>query len=109
MAGTWTAVVAGFGGMRCDATGLRFAPRLPPALSRLSFGLKWQGRQLRVTISPEEAEYQLVSGPPMRLRHHGEPVALAEDPVTRAIPAPDYVEPVEQPYGRAPRARHPGS
>ena len=23
MAGTWTAVVAGFGGMRCDATGLR--------------------------------------------------------------------------------------
>jgi hypothetical protein len=29
--------------------------------------------------------------------------------VTRAIPAPDYVEPVEQPFGRAPRARHPGS
>jgi alpha,alpha-trehalose phosphorylase len=109
MAGTWTAVVVGFGGMRCDATGLRFAPRLPPALSRLSFGLKWQDRQLRVTISPEEAQYELVSGPPMRLRHFGEPVALAEDPVTRAIPAPDYVEPVEQPFGRAPRARHPGS
>ena len=45
----------------------------------------------------------------MRLRHFGEPVALAEDAVTRAIPAPDYVEPVEQPFGRAPRARHPGS
>jgi alpha,alpha-trehalose phosphorylase len=109
MAGTWTAVVAGFGGMRCDATGLRFAPRLPPALSRLAFGLKWQGRQIRVTITADEAEYQLVSGPPMRLRHHGEPVALAEDAEIRPIPAPDYVEPVEQPFGRAPRARHPGS
>ncbi len=108
MAGTWNAVVAGFGGIRCDSNGLRFAPRLPPALSRLAFGLKWQGRQLRVTIGADEAEYQLVSGPPMRLRHHGEPVALAEDPETRPIPAPDYVEPVEQPFGRAPRARHPG-
>jgi alpha,alpha-trehalose phosphorylase len=108
MAGTWTAVVAGFGGMRCDSNGLRFAPRLPPALSRLSFGLIWQGRHLRIAITPEEAEYQLVSGPPMRLRHHGEPVALAEDPVRRPIPVPDYVEPVEQPFGRAPRARHPG-
>ena len=38
MAGTWTAVVVGFGGMRCDSTGLRFAPRLPPALSRLRSG-----------------------------------------------------------------------
>ena len=109
MAGTWTAVVVGFGGMRCDSTGLRFAPRLPPALSRLSFGLKWQGRQIRVTITPEEVEYQLVSGPPMRLRHHGEPVALAGEPETRPIPPPDYVEPVEQPHGREPRARHPGS
>ncbi len=98
------------GSAACAATrpGSGSRPRLPPALSRLSFGLLWQGRQLRITITPDEAEYQLVSGPPMRLRHHGEPVALAEDPVIRPIPAPDYVEPVEQPYGRAPRARHPG-
>ena len=50
----------------------------------------------------EEAEYGLVGGPPMRLRHFGEQVALADAPAVRAIPAPDYVEPVEQPYGRAP-------
>jgi alpha,alpha-trehalose phosphorylase len=108
MAGTWTAVVVGFGGMQCDSAGLRFFPRLPPALSRISFGLLWQGRQLRVQITPDEAEYQLVSGPPMRLRHHGEPVALAGDPVTLPVPTPEFVEPVEQPYGRTPRARHPG-
>jgi len=108
MAGTWTAVVSGFGGMQCDAAGLRFAPRLPPALSRIAFGLMWQGRRLRVQITAEEAEYQLVSGPPMRLRHHGEPIALATDPVTLPVPPAPFVEPVEQPFGRAPRARHPG-
>ncbi len=109
MAGTWTAVVSGFGGMQCDTSGLRFAPRLPPALSRVSFGLLWQGRQLRVEMRPDEAEYTLVSGPPMRLRHHDEPVALADRPVTLPIPAAEPVEPVEQPFGRAPRSRHPGS
>jgi alpha,alpha-trehalose phosphorylase len=108
MAGTWTAVVTGFGGMQCDAGGLRFAPRLPPALSRISFGLKWQGRRLRVEMRPDEAEYTLVDGPPMRLRHHEEPVALADRPVTLPIPAGEPVEPVEQPFGRAPRSRHPG-
>ncbi|MDT7552948.1 MAG: alpha,alpha-trehalose phosphorylase [Pseudonocardiales bacterium] len=108
MAGTWTAVVTGFGGMRCDSDGLRFFPRLPPALSRISFGLNWHGRQLRVEIRAEEAEYKLVSGPPMRLQHHGESLALADAPVVRPISVAESVEPVEQPYGRAPRARHPG-
>jgi alpha,alpha-trehalose phosphorylase len=108
MAGTWTAVVSGFGGMRCDHNGLQFSPRLPPALSRISFGLRWQGRSLRVEIRPEEAEYRLVAGPPLRLRHHGQQLALADDPQVREIPAAEHVEPVEQPHGRAPRARHPG-
>jgi alpha,alpha-trehalose phosphorylase len=108
MAGTWNAVVAGFGGMEFDSTGLSFAPQLPPALSKISFGLGWQGRQLRVTITTDTAEYRLISGPPMRLRHHGEQLALAADPVSRPVPAPPFVDPVEQPYGRAPQARHPG-
>jgi alpha,alpha-trehalose phosphorylase len=95
--------------MRMDESGIGFAPRLPPALTRISFGLRWQGRQLRVEIRPEEAEYRLVSGPPMRLRHHGEAIALDEEPQVLPIPALEPVEPVEQPYGRGPRARHPGS
>jgi alpha,alpha-trehalose phosphorylase len=95
--------------MLFDTSGLSFAPRLPPALSKISFGLGWQGRQLRVTITADSAEYALVSGPPMRLRHHGEALALADAPVTKPLPEPPVVEPVEQPYGRAPQARHPGS
>jgi alpha,alpha-trehalose phosphorylase len=111
MAGTWTAVVAGFGGMRMDESGIGFAPRLPAALARISFGLRWQGRQLRVEIRPGEAEYRLVSGPPMRLHHHGQAIALdlADEPQTLPIPVLDPAEPVEQPYGRAPRSRQSGS
>lgn len=109
MAGTWTAIVNGFGGMVCDAGGLRFAPRLPAALSRISFGLIWQGRQLRVEITPQETTYHPVSGAPMRLTHHGESVALADKPVTMANPPVEAAEPVEQPHGRAPLPRHPGS
>jgi alpha,alpha-trehalose phosphorylase len=108
MAGTWIAVVSGFGGMQCDATGLRFAPRLPPALSRIAFGMRWQGRVLRVQIRSDEAEYRLVDGPPMRLTHHGEALALAGEPVVAPVPEAPRVEPVEQPFGRAPAARHPG-
>jgi alpha,alpha-trehalose phosphorylase len=45
----------------------------------------------------------------MRLRHHGEPLALADAVVKRPLPEPPHVDPVEQPHGRAPQARHPGS
>ena len=33
MAGTWTAVAIGFGGMQCDSDGLRFAPVVATALT----------------------------------------------------------------------------
>jgi alpha,alpha-trehalose phosphorylase len=108
MAGSWAAITTGLGGMVCDATGLAFAPVLPSELSRVSFGLRYQGRHIRVTITQEDAEYRLVSGPPMRLRHYDEPIALAEEPQVRKLPAPPFVDPVEQPYGRAPRQRHHG-
>jgi len=109
MAGTWMAMVNGFGGMICDSTGLRFAPRLPPALTHLSFGMRWHGRRLRIDVTRDEAEYTLVDGLPMRLRHHGEALALADAPVRRPIPPLEPVEPVEQPFTRAPKARHRGS
>jgi alpha,alpha-trehalose phosphorylase len=109
MAGTWMAMVAGFGGMVCDSDGLRFAPRLPPALTHVTFGMRWHGRRLRVHITREEVEYRLVDGLPMRLRHHGEPVALADAAVVLPIPVAEPVESVEQPAGRAPKSRHPGT
>src|SRR2546421_4115632 len=37
LAGAWTALVAGFGGMRLENSSLCFSPRLPDALRRLAF------------------------------------------------------------------------
>jgi alpha,alpha-trehalose phosphorylase len=45
----------------------------------------------------------------MRLGHHGEAIALDGEPQVVPIPAFDPPEPVEQPYGRAPRPRLPGN
>src|SRR5205809_6801356 len=47
LAGTWLALVAGFGGMRIEQGSLCFAPRLPDALTRLAFRLLFRGCLLR--------------------------------------------------------------
>lgn len=106
LAGTWTALVAGFGGLRHDGDGLSFAPWLPERLSRLAFNLQLLGRRLRVEIGPEKATYTLLSGPPMTIRHHGTPVTVRTDtPVLRTVPQPPQRPAPEQPPHRSPHRR----
>lgn len=103
LAGTWMALVAGFGGMRRDGGGLRFAPRLPERLRRLAFNLQFRDRRLRVEINADKATYTLLAGPPLTFDHHGEPVTVGtDDPAVRAIPrAPSRPVPAQPPH-RAP-------
>ncbi|MDQ3762426.1 MAG: family 65 glycosyl hydrolase [Actinomycetota bacterium] len=107
LAGAWSALVAGFGGLRhLNDGGLAFAPRLPEALTRITFRLRWCGRRLRVEITPGQAEYQLLEGAGLRLTHHAEPITLAMDsPVVAPIPLPPSTDLVVQPVGREPLAR----
>jgi alpha,alpha-trehalose phosphorylase len=106
LAGAWNGVVAGFGGLRQLSTGLALAPRLPGALTRVAFRLRWQGRCLLVEITPEHATYRLLYGDDLELRHHGEVITVVSTaPTTHPIPAPAAVQPVEQPPGREPLAR----
>ncbi|WP_329416057.1 family 65 glycosyl hydrolase [Streptomyces sp. NBC_00704] len=106
LAGTWTALVAGFGGLRRDAEGLRFAPRLPQRLSRLAFSVQFLGRRLHVEIGPDKATYTLLSGPPLTLHHHGEPLRVNGDgPVVRALPPVPVRTTPRQPLHRAPHTR----
>ncbi|PZT71224.1 family 65 glycosyl hydrolase [Streptomyces sp. SW4] len=79
LAGTWMALVAGFGGTRRDGDTLRFAPRLPEKFSRLAFRLQFRGRCVRVEIGAGSATYTLLSGSPLTIRHHGAEVALDGD------------------------------
>src|SRR5437667_2639438 len=106
LAGAWTALVAGFGGMRLQNGSLCFAPRLPDALGRLAFHIVFRGCRLRVEVRAKEATYRLLDGSPLVVRHYGEEVLL---PVDGAVSLP--IPPVQagprptQPPGRAPAAR----
>ncbi|MEV6177170.1 glycoside hydrolase family 65 protein [Streptomyces sp. NPDC052016] len=106
LAGTWTALVAGFGGLRRDGGTLCFAPRLPERFSRLAFSLQLLGRRLHVEVGPDKATYTLLSGPALTIGHHGTPVHLnGEGPAVRDIPpAPERPAP-EQPPHRRPHTR----
>lgn len=107
LAGTWMALVAGFGGMRhCEGT-LDFSPKLPAEkLARLAFTVQWLGRSLRVEITETSAVYTMVRGAPLEIRHYGRPLTAAEkSPQKRKIPEPTARPEPRQPPGRRPDRR----
>ncbi|MEV6694451.1 glycosyl hydrolase family 65 protein [Micromonospora sp. NPDC051196] len=112
LAGSWIALVAGFGGLR-DHDGVpSFAPRLPSRIGRFAFSLQWCGMRLRVSVRPHETTYALhhaAQDAVMEVRHHGELIRVTcAEPVTVPIPPPpENLPTVEQASGRAPLLRLP--
>ncbi|MFE5211343.1 glycoside hydrolase family 65 protein [Streptomyces sp. NPDC056600] len=105
LAGAWLALVAGFGGLRQRGDRLEFSPRLPEKFSRLAFTLQVLGRCLRVEITQDTAAYKLVSGKPLTISHHGQPVRVTANgggPVVRPVPNPVHRPTPEQPPHRPP-------
>jgi alpha,alpha-trehalose phosphorylase len=116
LAGAWTALVAGFGGMRHHDDALSFTPRLPRQISRLAFTITVRQRRLRVEVSQSAASYVLAEGepleiPPLRGTPH-RPRRGAREPPCRgrprqrdtraaagpgACPVPAYLPPVGAP------------
>ncbi len=106
LAGGWSALVAGFGGLRTRNGCLAFAPRLPSAIARLTFRIWYRGRCVEVTALPDEASYILRSGDSIEVTHHGKPVLVTSDEaVTEAIPAVAAPPRPQHPPGRPPAAR----
>ncbi|MFJ2828178.1 glycoside hydrolase family 65 protein [Streptomyces sp. NPDC087263] len=105
LAGTWMALVAGFGGLRHHGETLAFKPRLPERFHRLAFNLQLLGRRLRVEIGPATATYLLLSGEPLEIHHYREPVTLDPDkPHSLRIPAPRLRPAPDQPLHRQPNS-----
>jgi alpha,alpha-trehalose phosphorylase len=104
LAGAWTAMVSGFGGMRDHDGMLIFAPRLPTGLTRLSFNIRHRGQRLAVETDGASATYTLTDhGSTLDLIHHGEKVTVTSGiPVTLTIPPAPTPPEVHQPFGRAP-------
>ena len=106
LAGGWSALVAGFGGFRAVRGTLSFAPRLPSDITRFVFHLWYRQRRLRVTATHDQATYMVTQGDPLPLTHHGEPLLVGPEPVSRPIPPPVPRARPTQPPGRAPASRH---
>jgi alpha,alpha-trehalose phosphorylase len=107
LAGSWLAAVAGFGGLRDYGRTLSFAPRLPPQLTRLSFGLLYRGRRLHVDLRSQEAHYELQDGQPLEILHHGQTVTVSvSSPQTLPFPPLPQRPAPQPPPGRSPALRH---
>jgi alpha,alpha-trehalose phosphorylase len=106
LAGSWIALVSGFGGFRQHAGTVSFAPRLPEGLTRLAFGLLIRGSRLNVEVTATQARYLLAGGEPVRIFHHGEQLDLsAGKPQVRPVPAAPVRPRPSQPPGREPAHR----
>ena len=108
LAGTWVALVSGFGGLRDIDGTFSFAPRLPQGITRLAFNLFIQGRRLRVEVTHAEATYAVADGDSLEILHHGQGVSIsAAEPRTLPIPAAPSRPRPTQPPGREPVHRRP--
>jgi alpha,alpha-trehalose phosphorylase len=108
LAGVWTALVAGFGGLRQHGSVLCFAPQLPRGITRLGFTLRWHGMRLDVDIDTERVTYTVRDGPDASLsvRHNGnDTTTTTAKPVVQPLTKrqPLLPNPPSQPPGRKPR------
>jgi alpha,alpha-trehalose phosphorylase len=106
LAGTWLALVAGFGGFRDFDGELTFAPRVPPGVTRLAFRVSVAEGRVLVEVDADGATYTLQEGKRLQLAHYGDGFTLEADaPLRRAVPPAPARERPSQPPGRAPRQR----
>ncbi|HET6953090.1 MAG TPA: glycosyl hydrolase family 65 protein, partial [Acidimicrobiales bacterium] len=102
LAGAWSGLVEGLGGMRALDGRLSFAPRLPAGISHLAFRVWYRGTCVGVSTDGRTARYRRNEGPPLTVLHHGETVDLEDEEVERPI------EPIgPRPRPRQPRGREP--
>ncbi len=104
LAGAWTALVEGFGGMRPQGHVLHFDPALPPGITRLKFHVRWRGAGLHVHVTHDEVAYHSEGGS-IELDLGGERLTLeVGNPITRPVRKRVPLLPTpSQPPGRAPR------
>jgi trehalose/maltose hydrolase-like predicted phosphorylase len=109
LAGAWTALVAGFGGLRDDEGFLALDPQLPEGITRLRFRLRWRGFRLIVDVDHAQVRYILRDGPDgtLAIRHGGQHLALStKSPTTVALrPREALLPPPPQPPGLQPISR----
>jgi alpha,alpha-trehalose phosphorylase len=109
LAGSWTALVAGFGGLRDDEGILALDPQLPEEITRMCFRLRWRGFRVTVDFDHEQVTYTLRDGPDgeLTIQHAGEELRLSTkaDSMRQVVPRKATLPAPQQPKGRPPMRR----
>jgi alpha,alpha-trehalose phosphorylase len=105
LAGTWLAVVAGFGGMRDNDEVICFHPQLPPKWASYEFRLRWRGARIRVQVTGDGVTYGVEDGDrDITIVDCGEPITITSgSPLQRPLQPVKALTPrPTQPKGREP-------
>ncbi|MGV0167857.1 glycoside hydrolase family 65 protein [Furfurilactobacillus sp. WILCCON 0119] len=76
MGASWMEMVYGVAGMAQTKQGLVFAPHLPVQWTALTFKIKYQGTQIGIHITRNQARFELLSGSKLTLCCADQPVVL---------------------------------
>ncbi len=79
MAGTWLAVVKGFGGMRIKDGVLEFNTMIPKNWKAFQFNIRFRGHLLQVRVSHNNTEIHNLSNEPIALKVNGKLVNLTSE------------------------------
>jgi alpha,alpha-trehalose phosphorylase len=105
MAGAWSALVEGFGGMRETDGRLCFDPALPSGISRLRFHLRWRRALLHAEVTHDRATFAAELGDITLFLDGAEVVVEKGSSHTMDLrPRTALLPPPAQPPGRAPAA-----
>ncbi|MBT8233385.1 MAG: glycoside hydrolase family 65 protein [Saprospiraceae bacterium] len=81
MAGTWMAIVKGFGGMRIENKALSFNPFIPEQWESYSFKLSFRGQRISVKVTKENMEIENLDQGSLHLNIRGKEVVLNGEPL----------------------------
>lgn len=76
MAGTWLAIICGFGGMRYTGESLEFSPILPKSWQKYSFKLEYHKSTIRLIVDSDKVIYHLIAGNNIDIKIYGKKVQV---------------------------------
>jgi maltose phosphorylase len=76
MAGTWLAIVQGFGGMRVKDNKLHFNPQIPEKWNAFAFNILFRNNQLNIKVEKHKTIISNIKGPAIELYLRKKPVRI---------------------------------
>ncbi len=79
MAGTWLAIVQGFGGMRVKDDKLHFNPHIPEKWDAFAFNIMFRENQLNIRVEKDQTIIQNIKGNNIELYLNNQPIEILSE------------------------------